>query len=721
MDSVLLRRGTRLTARRRAANVRQRWRTALLFGSAAVWTGLVAILFADLLWRTGWWSPAGLFLLALFVVLTMLAAIGCMHAVVGFLARRLGDHHQLGAQVGWRARDLGDALTAIVIPVYNEDARRVFAALRATYESLRETGALERFEFFVLSDSNEPARWSDEERRWCELVHSLDAAGRIHYRRRLENHGKKSGNISEFLTTWGARYRYFVVMDADSVMRGDTLVALVRMMEVRPSAGVIQTAPALCNAESLFARAQQFTNRLYSPVFTAGLSYWSIAHGNYWGHNAIVRTAAFMAHCDLPLLPGPEPFGGPILSHDFVEAAFLLRAGWEAWTVDLDGSWEETPPGLIEYARRDRRWCQGNMQHGWMQFARGLPVMGRLHMLQGTFGYLGGPLWLAFVVTANWMLWWHQGTGLSQLTVRSSIPSVDLSGTGHALLMFLIVATILFLPRLLALLDLLLDPPRRRAFGGLRRAGASVLVETVLSTLLAPLFMLWHTWFVLSMVLGKKVQWNAQTRFGDGTSWSTAVRRHGWQTLLGLGWGTFNWLALPATFWWFAPMLLGMLLAIPLSVWTSRRSVGARARAMGLLLTPEETAPPPELRTLRRWLAQEAGPAPAPEPHAVARLILDPQLHRIHHALLHDLRSHPGNRRTLARWSARGWDGRALCERLLTHGPGTCSPEEQQFVLSDPDAVSWLHLEVWRRPPETLATDWREASAQLLARAASEA
>ena len=201
--------------------------------------------------------------------------------------------------------------------------------LRATYESLERTGQLARFDFFILSDTTDPDKWVEEERRWQDVIRELGALGRIYYRRRVTNEGKKSGNVRDFLNSWGRRYRYFIVFDADSIMRGTTIVDLVKLMEAHPDVGLIQSVPALFNAESLFGRMQQFANRFYTPIFVSGLNYWSQGAGNYWGHNAIIRTEPFMQYCDLPQLPGRKPFGGQILSHDFVEAALLQRANWQ--------------------------------------------------------------------------------------------------------------------------------------------------------------------------------------------------------------------------------------------------------------------------------------------------------------------------------------------------------------------------------------------------------
>ena len=194
------------------------------------------MLFADLLWRTGW-SASRTVLLVLFVILFLLTAIGCMHGVYGFFIRLFGTHRRITALEEYKDQNIDGVSTAIIFPIYNEDSVRVLEGLRATYESLERTGQLDRFDFFILSDSTNPDRWIEEERRWSELVCDLDALGKIYYRRRLFNEARKSGNVRDFLNTWGKRYRYFVCCDADSVMRGETLVDLVKLMEAHPDRG----------------------------------------------------------------------------------------------------------------------------------------------------------------------------------------------------------------------------------------------------------------------------------------------------------------------------------------------------------------------------------------------------------------------------------------------------------------------------------------------------
>ena len=671
---------------------------------------MVSMLFADLLWRTGW-SMSRTVLMVLFVTLFFLAAVGCMHGVYGFMLQKFGTGQRITQLADYHKQSIAGTSTAIIFPICNENVVRVYEGLRATYESLKKTGQLERFDFFILSDSTDPDKWVEEERRWYDLIRELDALGRIYYRRRLSNEGRKSGNVRDFLNTWGRRYRYFMVCDADSVMRGGTLVDLVKLMEAHPTVGLIQTVPALVNAESLFGRIQQFANRLYAPLFIAGLNYWTLDLGNYWGHNAIIRTDPFMQYCDLPQLPGRKPFGGQILSHDFVEAALLLRENWEVWLAyDLEGSYEETPQGIIENAQRDRRWCQGNLQHGLVLFAKGLRGVSRLHLLLGIFGYLAGPLWLAFLVTFIWIHWFQQHTGLSSITVHAFTPYLNLSGTAHALLIFLICMFVLTLPKFLALLVLAQDGKRRRAFGGLTHATVGVGGETIFSTLHAPLQMLWHTRFVVSNLLGVSVNWGRQKRAADGTTWLFAIQRHWGHTLIGLIWGAFMWRLDRSLFWWFTPVFVGMVFSIPFSVLTSRRSIGERARKLGLFPTPEETQPPLELVSLRanlkiHELTSDTLPC---RPHAgLTEVVLDPYVNAIHVSLLREKRLNPIYAEQLDKLGVGSPAVRALAEKLLADGPNKLTATERLLVMSDAHMVDWLHQQAWLCPSELLAPWWR--------------
>ncbi len=694
-------------------------RVFAFFSVAVLLTGVVSVIFADLLWRTGW-SPSRTVLLVLFIILFFLAAIGCTHGIFGFILRRIGERSRITRLKEYRHQSIAGTSTALIFPIYNENVVRVLEGLRATYESLKRTGELERFDFFILSDSTNPDKWIEEERRWSELVRELGALGRIYYRRRTANEGKKSGNVRDFLNSWGRRYRYFVCFDADSMMRGETLVDLVKLMEVHPDVGLIQTVPGLINAESLFGRMQQFANRFYAPIFITGLNFWAQSFGNYWGHNAIIRTEPFMHYCDLPQLPGRKPFGGQILSHDFVEAALMLKENWQVWMAyDLEGSYEEAPQGLIENAKRDRRWCQGNLQHSLLLLAKGLRGVSRMHLLLGIFGYLSGPLWLAFLLTFSFIRWTDLLSELTVLPVRGFFPYLDLSATAHAFFIFTICMTVIMLPKVLALLDLAFDSERRRAFGGLARTTLSVLGETLFSMLHAPLQMLWHTRFVITLLLGMGVSWGTQNRDADGTEWMYALRRHWGHVLVGVVWGGLVFWLDEITFWWFLPVLAGMMVSIPLSVLTSRSSGGRWAKKAGLFLVPEEVSPPREIVELRVRLAEleMAGElAPRPSNAGLAEVVLNPYVNAVHVSLLRESRLNPAYAEAQVKAGVGTEAVRGLGEKLLAAGPDSLNAKEKLLLLSDADAMSWLHRWAWLRPSETFAPWWQRAIRSLASR-----
>jgi membrane glycosyltransferase len=668
-------------------------RIFLFFGFALLITGAISLLFADLLWRRGWTANSAI-IMCLFVPLMFLNANGAMHGIYGFWARWRGDAQKITALKEFETVEISSTSTVILFPIYNEAAAEVYARLKATYLTLQKTGQLEAFDFYILSDSTEAANWIDEETRWLELTRELDAAGRIFYRRRLLNEGKKSGNIRDFLNAFGNRYRYFVVFDADSFMTGETLVKLVKLMEAHPAVALIQTPPAAINAESLFGRMQQFCNRLYAPLFTAGSNFWVQGFGNYVGHNAIIRTWPFMKYCDLPHLPGKKPFGGQILSHDFVEAALLVKNHWRVWMAyDLEESYEEIPPGLFEYAQRDRRWCQGNLQHILVLFGKGLRGVSRLHLLFGIFGYVSGPLWLLFLLAFNAQLFLQRSTGLSDITVGSRTSFLKLSAGQHAFLVFGLSLLVLLTPKILALIDLARDRERTKSFGGIWRASLSALLELLASTLQAPLLMLWHTQFVVSAFLGRSVSWKTQNRAAEGTPWGYAFRNHWKHALIGVVWAIVIWRTEPALLGWMTPVLLGLLLAIPFTVLTSRSSAGERARNAGLFLTPEETNPSAEIKLLRSALAEAT-----PDQPEIAEAIIDPFTNALHISLLQTAQGDPKTKDALKQLSSGQPSIESLRAKALEKGFGALTAKEKLYLLSDIASVQSLHRDHWARP-----------------------
>jgi len=700
-----------------------RWAKWLRRGAVGILTagptGLAVAFMADMLWRTGLdgWKLA---LLGCFAVLAALAAFGCTQAVIGFIIRRTGgDRRRLDTSP--TDAPLPARATAVVMPVFNEDAERVFAGVRVIYESLRATGRLDGFDFFVLSDSTDPDRWIEEEAAWVGLTRDLGAAGRFFYRRRRLNTNRKAGNLADFCRRWGRNYRYLLVLDADSLMTGDTIVRLVQTMERQPRAGIIQTVPRLVNGTTRFARLQQFASRLYGPVFQAGLNFWHLDESNYWGHNALLRLEPFIEYCALPELPGREPFGGRILSHDFVEAALMVRAGWGVWLApDLAGSFEESPANLIDFAKRDRRWLQGNLQHSWLLAARGLHSTSRLHFASGILGYLASPLWLVFLLLSTLLVFRQQATGLTLLAKDSLVAGSALGLRGEAALLFVGTMALLFLPKLLALLDLVGRPVEVAGFGGSRCLLASAAAETVWSALSAPILMLFHSKFLLWLALGRSVAWVTQRRGGDGApEWREAILTHSWQTGVGLLWGAAALTLDPVFFVWLAPVLAGLVLSIPLSLATAQAPAPERPAGLRLFTTPTELSPPPVLAALATYRKSQAQRPPAPPEFAADRGLLqaalDPYVNAVHVSLLRE-------KETAAPAEDRDRFA-ALRERLITAGPGALTPRDKLALLLDANSMIRLHRDLWSRPTAQLAEWWRLAIRQynLLAPAPSTA
>ncbi|RME66563.1 MAG: glucans biosynthesis glucosyltransferase MdoH, partial [Alphaproteobacteria bacterium] len=451
-----------------------------------------------------------------------------------------------------------------------------------------------------------------EEAAWAKLVGAQGGEGRIFYRRRPQNTGRKAGNIADFVRRWGAAYAHMIVLDADSVMRGDTMVALARMMQANPRVGIIQTLPMAAGRTTLFARATQFAARLNGPMLAAGLAFWQLGEGNYWGHNAIIRMRPFAAFCGLPTLPGAAPLGGDILSHDFVEAAFMRRAGYEVWMAPaLEGSWEEIPSNALDMAARDKRWCQGNMQHMALLPCSGLHWVSRIHMLTGVMSYAASLFWLAALFVSSAIIGIEAIEGHAYfLPGYQLFPNWPQARDSEIALLLGGTLALLFVPKFLGLALALRNAALRRQFGGASRLLASVLCEQALSVLMAPMMMVFHAGFVAATLAGRVVAWNAQDRSDRGVGLGEAYRRLRPQLWLGLAWTLATVAIAPRFFWWLSPVLAGLLLAIPLAMATSRADWGLRARAWGLFLTPEETAPPLEWREVLQSTVP-AVPAPA--------------------------------------------------------------------------------------------------------------
>jgi membrane glycosyltransferase len=621
------------------------------------------------LWRSlagAGWDGLELAWVSLFACLFFLAATGFSTAVLGYAARprRSGNSSPVEAEL--RA---ASALprTALVMPIYHESAEDVFAALAGIREALTRLPGGEAFEIFVLSDSRDPEICADEERAFRRVKASGELIP-FYYHRRARNVHQKAGNLAEFFESWGPRYEYAVVLDADSIMSASTLIELVRRIDSEPKLALLQAPISLHRAETSFARALAFASSVCGPVFTRGLSLWSGPYGNYYGHNAVIRVSAFLDCCALPKLKGEPPFGGHVLSHDFVEAALLCRAGHAVRIAhDLPGgSYEGLPPTLPEYVARDHRWCQGNMQHLRVAAMRGLKPMSRVHLLLGAFAYLAAPAWLAFMALGVFL--WRR---------------MDPAFNGALLLVALGTAVMLLGPWLLGLLETLGDPRRRRAHGGALRLIGGTLFGLVQGALLAPLLMLHHTRIVASILTGHAVGWGAQQRRAAGNLGRVAQAE--WlSTVLGIGVAVAcSWLA-PGLTWWLAPLWLPWSLAIPINLAVSSPTLGRLVRRLGLLAVPTEREPEPLLQRIEELRVLTRSDASA----RYRDLVLDPVLVAAHIARLEGQRPSQSPKRL-----------RGLRQRALRDGPASLSASEWRALAEDARSMQILHRDAWRRWP----------------------
>ena len=491
------------------------------------------------------------------------------------------------------ARPNGTSRTALLFPIYNEDAHAVFAAVEVTARALCDHG-LDRVDIFVLSDTQDLAIAEDEAAEFERLQPVFGR--RVRYRRRLVNLRRKAGNIADFCDDHCTEYDYMLVLDADSLMSAASVATMIGLMDANPKTGLIQTVPYAVGRETLFARIQQFAARLYTPLLVEGLAFWQQGDGNYWGHNAIIRIAPFMQHCELPILPGHEPFGGEILCHDVVEAGLMRRGGWEVWMLpSLGESYEALPANMVDFAQRERRWCQGNLQHLGVLPTPGLRAVGRYHLALGVLNYASGPLLAAFTALA-----------LADSLAGGQFIERLLGTPGWQRDGFIVLtAFMLYAAKLCSLVSTLADDDASAQFGGRARLIVSAALEQVAAMVSAPVLLVFYTRFIAMMVLGRAVRWDAQPRDDRGVSWTEAWQRMRLPLLTGLAWLAASSAVGGAVLHWSLSLVPGLLVAVPCAVWTSHRSVGLAARRWGLFLTEDEVAPSPILRAFTRAMARQ--------------------------------------------------------------------------------------------------------------------
>ncbi len=511
--------------------------------------------------------------------------------IIGFVLQLLRiDPLSLKKQLATPAETI--ALTqrhAVVMPVYNEDTQRIMVGFEACVRELMQSDEADKFDFYMLSDTRDEAMAEAELRAWQRLTTRLgDYADQLFYRRREQNSHRKVGNLKDFCERWGAHYESMIVLDADSIMTGERMLDLARRIEKNTDTALIQTIPMPVRQNTFFGRFVQFAAHLYSPMLATGLSFWQTDSANYWGHNAIIRIAPFMQHCGLPTLSGRAPFGGEVLSHDFVEAALLRRAGWQAYLLTATtGSYEEVPSNMVDYAVRDRRWVQGNIQHLGLLGVKGLKTTSRLHFLFGAFAYISSLVLFSMLAlgTADALI---RATSAPQFfsSQYQLFPDWQIARQDMMMITMWGTAALLFLPKILGIVLALIQ--RRNDFGGARTLLSGAAVELAMAVLIAPLMMFYHSYFVLSVMVGHSVKWEAQAREGRMVPWSIALKHTQLMSCLAVAWGVTTWYFTPSLFMWLLPVLSGMVLAAPIIRLSSSAGFGEAARRLGIFVIDQE-------------------------------------------------------------------------------------------------------------------------------------
>jgi membrane glycosyltransferase len=604
-------------------------RRLYIFGGTAGMTALGAEEMYEVL-KVGGVTPLEGLVLALFVLLFAWIAFSFMSATAGFVALMTRATDALGVDAATPLPSLTKR-TAMLLPTYNEDPHRILARLRAMCESVVATGQGASFDWYILSDTTDPSVWIAEEKAVLQLRREFTASN-IYYRHRPANVAKKAGNIEDWVKRFGAGYDHMLILDADSLMTGEAIVRLAAAMERHPGVGLIQTLPIVVNARTLFARLQQFAGRLYGPLIAAGIAWWHGSEGNYWGHNAIIRTRAFAEAAGLPELSGRKPFGGHIMSHDFIEAALMRRAGWAIHMAPtLHGSFEESPSSLLDFAARDRRWCQGNLQHIAILPARGLHWVSRLHLMSGIGSYLTAPLWLMFLLLGIVVSLQAQFVRPEYFPRGFALfPEWPAQDPIRAAWVFAGTMALLLLPKLMSFVVLLTRRDDRRRFGGGFRTFGGILVETLLSGLVAPVMMMFQSSAVAEILLGRDAGWQVQRRDDGSATLREVARKCAVPTAMGLVMGISAYSVSWALLLWMSPVILGLLLAVPIALLLSTTRAERAPGEIGLFDTPERTAPPSELaRALDLDRVTRA-----PDLSALQALRADPDLFDAHLASL---------------------------------------------------------------------------------------
>ncbi|EMY78808.1 glucans biosynthesis glucosyltransferase H family protein [Leptospira weilii serovar Ranarum str. ICFT] len=633
-------------------------------------------------------SPFEWATLILFCILFPIICFGAATAIIGFVQKiRGGDPLRISKILEKNTILEGDIPpVAVVMPVHCEEVSRIFAGVELMMDQITETGLGQKTDFFILSDTSDPNLWALEEKAFSILSQKPVNKGRIYYRKRRVNLNKKSGNIADFCRRWGKRYKYMIILDADSIVTGECMKNLIHLMEKIPSAGIIQTVPEVIRAKSIFQKLSAFAAWAGNPVFGAGSFFWQLRSGPFWGHNAIIRLQPFMKYCGLPGLPGESAIGGKILSHDTIEAALFRKAGYGVWfATDLKGSYEEAPPNVLETLKRDNRWCQGNLQHFWFLFGGKLRFSSRLQILFGIFSYFSSPLWALLLVSSS--LTTIEDVDFFRLALlpedwiafRDDL-YLPVAYTLQAYTLF-----ILFLPRIVSFLDVSFF--RRKEWGSSFVSWVvSFILEFFHSVLLAPVYMVQYSRFIFLTFLNRKIVWGPQNRNAEsGLDLGALAYTVLPACFYGLGIGVWMFVTYPILFFWFLPLLAGWIFAYPLAVWTA--SASSKLGEFGILSNPPELDQKDLLKRLNLYQEKYSRDLGTDENRrGIFLAIADPLLNEFHLSRLRKRKKEtPGRKKYLEELRAK----------LKTEGASSFSNQDLQRILWDYESVSYLHSWFW--------------------------
>jgi membrane glycosyltransferase len=583
-------------------------RDTRILGRRLAFAGLVLVSIAALLalaaraLSAGGFGVADALLLVLFGLTMPWSVIGFWNAAIGFIIMRFA-RDPIAAVIPVAAQVGGDepitASSAITIFVRNEPPDRVIRNLDAMMRELVDAGAGDRFHVYVLSDTNQGEIAALEEQGFAALAAEWRGRIAVTYRRRSVNTAFKAGNFWDFCQQWGDRHEFAVTLDTDSFMTSAAILRLVRMMQADDRLGILQGLVVGLPSTSAFARIFQFGMRLGMRSWTIGSAWWQADCGPYWGHNAAIRLKPFIAHCHIPMLPEGGVLGGHVLSHDQIEAALMRRAGFDVRVLPEENlGWEENPPTLIEFIRRDQRWCQGTLQYGFFLSEPGLKPVSRFQLAFAMLMFLGSPAWIGLLVVGT----------LAAALAPTPADFID-ARSGYALL--LIILVMWFAPKIATVLDVLTRPDLRRAFGGTTRFLASVATETVFFILLSPIMWVCHTLFLAGLPFGRVIGWIGQVRDDHAVPFPLALHQLWPHTVLGLACLAVLAVAQPAAIPYALLIAGGPALSIPLAMITARPGVGMALARIGLGRLPEETSPPGALAALALPALAAAAPRPA--------------------------------------------------------------------------------------------------------------